>query len=177
MKIRISILLVLTLCFFNSLGQEIKRGEKAPEINLPMLNGENFSLDDVKGKMVLIDFWAAWCKPCRKENPHLVEIYKTYKDSYFKNGEGFTIVSVSLDFNKTLWEKAVQDDQLEWPYHISDLKGWKNAAAVRYNIKSIPNSFLIDGNGTIVGENLRSKELEAKLKKYRKKKSFFSSKD
>lgn len=169
MKAKIFTLLAVLLFSFNAFSQEIKRGEIAPDINLSMPNGEEFSLDNVKGKIVLIDFWAAWCRPCRKENPHLVDIYKKYKDSSFKGGEGFTIVSVSLDKNQIMWENAIKNDKLEWPYHVSDLKGWKSSAAVTYNIKSIPNSFLIDGEGKIVAVNLRADDLEKRLKRLVKK--------
>ena len=113
----------------------------------------------------------------KKENPNIVEVYKKYKDSNFKNGKGFTVLSVSLDFKQEAWEKAIEADLMEWSYHVGDLKGWRNAAAQEYKVKSIPTSYLIDGDGVIVGINLRGDSLESTLKKIRKKKSFFSSKD
>ncbi|MCB2196899.1 MAG: TlpA family protein disulfide reductase [Bacteroidetes bacterium] len=170
-------LIAAIIISLQTFGQELKVGDKAPEIVQKMITGEEFHLSELKGKMVLVDFWASWCKPCRKENPNIVEVYKKYKDETFKNGEGFTVLSVSLDFKKDAWKKAIKADNLEWSYHVSDSKGWRNEAAQTYNVKSIPASFLIDGDGIIVGINLRGDDLESALKKQRKKKFFFSSKD
>lgn len=175
MKLKLSFIIIISLITLQLHSQGLKVGDKAPEIVQNLITGEEFSLSELEGKMVLIDFWAAWCKPCRNENPHIVEVYHKYKDESFKNGEGFTVLSVSLDFKKELWERAIKDDQLDWPYHVSDLKGWKNQAAVLYSIKSIPASFLIDGDGVIVAMNLRGSELESALKKQRNRSLFFSS--
>lgn len=177
MKLKLILLVIASILSFNCFSQGFGLGDEAPEIVQNLITGEEFKLSELRGQVVLIDFWAAWCKPCRKENPHIVEVYHKYKDERFKNGEGFTVFSVSLDFKKELWEKAITDDQLEWPYHVSDLKGWRNEAALQYKVKSIPQSYLIDGDGIIVGINLHGDELESKLKKLRKKKSFFSSKN
>lgn len=177
MKIKLIILFIISTISLNLYSQELKVGDKAPEIVQNLITGEEFKLSELKGKMVLIDFWAAWCKPCRKENPHIVEVYRKYKDASFKNGEGFTVLGVSLDYKKELWVKAIEADSLEWPYHVSDLKYWKNEAAVTYNVKSIPASYLINGNGIIIGINLRGEDLDTKLKRQLKKKFLFSSKD
>ena len=177
MKFKAITLIIALIISLHTFGQELKVGDKAPDIVQNLVTGEEFHLSELKGKMVLIDFWASWCKPCRHENPNIVKVYKEYKDESFKNGEGFTVLSVSLDFKKEMWEKAIQTDKLEWTYHISDLKGWKNSAAVNYNVKSIPQSYLIDGDGIIVGMNLRAEDLDKLLRKQLKKKSWFSSKD
>jgi thiol-disulfide isomerase/thioredoxin len=113
--------------------------------------------------MVLIDFWASWCGPCRAENPAVVAAYNKYHGLNFKNGKGFEILSVSLDQNAIAWEKAIEKDQLVWPYHVSDLQGWGNAAALRYGVNSIPTNVLVDGTGIIVAKNLRGTDLEKAL--------------
>jgi len=138
-------------------------GKAAPNISLPNPNGQQMSLADLKGQVVLLDFWASWCRPCRRENPNVVKAYDKYK------AKGFTVFSVSLDQDrgdgkgKVKWEKAITDDNLKWDYHVSDLKGWKSSASALYGVKSIPQTFLIDGDGRIVAKNLRGAALEQKL--------------
>jgi thiol-disulfide isomerase/thioredoxin len=139
-------------------------GSKAPEISEKGINGEFLKLSSLRGKVVLIDFWASWCGPCRRENPYVVNTYNSYKDKKFKNGEGFTIFSVSLDKSKEAWMKGIQDDNLIWDYHVSDLEGWRSKYAGVYDISSIPSNFLIDGDGIIIGHNLRGPALENIIK-------------
>lgn len=141
----------------------INLGNKAPEIMQAAPKGNVITLSSFKGKMVLIDFWASWCGPCRAENPAVVAAYNKYHSLNFKNGKGFEILSVSLDQNAAAWEKAIEKDQLIWPYHVSDLQGWSNAAAMRYGVNSIPTNVLVDGNGIIIAKNLRGADLEKVL--------------
>jgi len=104
-------------------------GNAAPEIAMKNPEGEVISLSSLKGKVVLIDFWASWCVPCRAENPTVVKVYQLYKDKKLKNANGFTVYSVSLDAHAGAWKRAIEADSLTWNAHVSDLKGWANAAA------------------------------------------------
>lgn len=171
MKNKIFAIVPLFLLTSTMFAQTLKVGDNAPEIIQTSINDEEFKLSSLKGKMVLIDFWASWCGPCRKENPNIVEAYNEYKDTKFKNGNGFTVLGVSLDMKKDRWVKAVDEDGLIWPNHVSDLKGWKNSAAVLYNITSVPASYLINGEGVIVAINPRGSALIKALKQ--EKKSWF----
>ncbi len=138
-------------------AQAVRVGGQAPEIDLASLSGGSIPLSSLKGKVVLIDFWASWCKPCRRENPNVVKVYKEYKQ------KGFEVYSVSLDKTKGAWEKAIKADNLIWDSHVSDLAGWRSSAAGLYGVRSIPQTFLIDQEGKIIAKNLRGNALEKKL--------------
>ena len=128
----------------------------APDITLPDVDGKPFSLNSLRGKYVLVDFWASWCGPCRAENPNVVAAYNKFK------GKNFTILGVSLDRDKASWLKAIKDDGLAW-HHISDLKFWNSEAVTTYKFDAIPYNILIDPSGKIVGKELRGEELNTKL--------------
>ncbi|MEQ9287504.1 MAG: TlpA disulfide reductase family protein [Cyclobacteriaceae bacterium] len=132
-------------------------GSPAPEISLPNPDGEIVSLSSLKGKYVMIDFWAAWCRPCRMENPNVVRMYNEYND------KGFEVFGVSLDRTKDAWVKAIKDDGLKWT-QVSDLKYFESEAAATYSIQAIPATYLIGPDGNILAKNLRGPALEAKLK-------------
>ena len=144
-------------------------GSVAPEIEQDSPDGTAYKLSDLRGQIVLVDFWASWCGPCRRENPFVVNTYNEFHDKKFGAAKGFTVYSVSLDGldrqpnAKNNWTSAIEADQLEWPYHVSDLHGWANEAARRYGINSIPSNFLLDENGVIIAKNLRGEALYRKL--------------
>ncbi len=161
---------------------EVAMGKVPPDIQLKNPDGKVVSLSSLKGKVVLLDFWASWCGPCRRENPNVVSVYERYKD------KGFTVYSVSLDgiddgrmmsmqgntelINQQLeaqrqrWIAAIAQDKLSWPNHVSDLRGWSCAAAVPYAVQGIPRTFLLNKTGQIVAMDLRGAALEEAVKKY-----------
>ncbi len=132
-------------------------GAMAPDLAFPNPDGKILKLSDLRGKVVLLDFWAAWCRPCRMENPNVVKDYHKYHD------KGFEVFSVSLDKDKNSWLKAIQDDGLVWPNHVSDLKYWSSEAAAIYGVTSIPATFLIGKDGRIIAKNLRGEALGSAL--------------
>lgn len=137
-------------------NSSITEGSMAPEISLPTVSGEQVTLSSFKGKYVLVDFWASWCRPCRMENPNVVAAYNKYKD------KNFTVLGVSLDDDKDKWQEAIAKDGLTWT-HISDLKGWESVAARTYGIESIPSNVLVGPDGKVIARDLRGEALEEKL--------------
>lgn len=132
--------------------------QTAPEIALNNPDGVKISLSSLRGKYVLVDFWASWCSPCRQESPNVLRLYNAYKD------KGFTILSVSLDNDVNAWKAAIEADGLIWPNHVSDLLGWETPLVKTYNFQSIPHTVLIDKEGKIIATGLRGASLEQKLK-------------
>ena len=137
--------------------KDFKEKNIAPEIALPNPAGEEMKLSSLRGKYVLIDFWASWCGPCRVENPNVVRLYNKYK------GDKFEIFSVSLDKDGGKWKQAIEADGLIWDYHVSDLKGWETSMVEKYQFNGIPHTVLIDPEGKIIAEKLRGPSLERKL--------------
>ncbi len=142
----------------NSPANKTAIGAMAPELAFKDPDGNVRKLSDLKGKIVLIDFWASWCGPCRRENPNVRNIYAKYHD------QGFEIYSVSLDRDAANWKKAIADDGLVWPNHVSDLKQWQSEGAAIYGVRSIPSTFLLDREGRIVAKDLRGSALENAVK-------------
>jgi thiol-disulfide isomerase/thioredoxin len=132
-------------------------GKEAPDFSQAKADGSQLKLSDLRGKVVLIDFWASWCGPCRRENPNVVKLYEQY------GKDGFTVLSVSLDKDKAAWLAAIEKDQLSWPNHVSDLKFWQNEAAKTYKVTGIPFTVLVDREGKIINTKLRGPELEQAL--------------
>lgn len=138
-------------------AKQFSKGGQAPDFTSQTPEGEDFSLSDLKGKVVLLDFWASWCGPCRRENPNVVKMYNKYHE------KGFDVLGISLDRKKDAWTKAIKADKLTW-HHVSDLKGWSNEVSKLYGVRSIPHTILLDREGKIIAKNLRGPALEAKLK-------------
>ena len=147
-----------------AIGLEV--GNQAPELKYLSPQGKEIALSSLRGNIVLIDFWASWCMPCRMENPNVVEAYNKYNAAKFKNGaKGFTVYSVSLDRDKDNWIKAIEQDKLAWKNHVSDLKFWSSEAAGIYGVQGIPTNWLINEKGIIVATNLRGSALDSEIEK------------
>ncbi|PCJ64976.1 MAG: alkyl hydroperoxide reductase [Bacteroidetes bacterium] len=141
-------------------------GDLAPEIAMKNPTGEIIKLSSLRGKVVLIDFWASWCRPCRIENNTVRKVYNQYKNSTFDIGEGFTVFSVSLDEEADIWKKAIHNDRLSWENHVCDFKKWDSPIIEVYNFTYLPHNLLIDKDGRIVAKGLFGSKLEQELAKH-----------
>ena len=139
------------------IASSLDEGSMAPDIIMKDPDGNERKLSDMRGSVVMIDFWASWCGPCRRENPNVVRMYHKYHNA------GFDIYSVSLDKGRAEWVKAIKDDGLVWPNHVSDLRGWTSSGGATYGIMSVPSTVLVDRQGRIIAKNLRGPDLERKL--------------
>lgn len=162
---KVFVFLPLFIFLFGMQQSSPRVGDDAPKFELQSPKGKKVKLAKLKGKMVLIDFWASWCRPCRNENPNVVQAYQKYRKRKFKNGKGFEVFSVSLDRNEEQWIKAIEADELTWKYH-----GWDENGVVSstYGVSSIPKAFLVDGDGKIIasGSELRGMNLHLTLDRY-----------
>jgi thiol-disulfide isomerase/thioredoxin len=135
-------------------------GEAAPGFSWTAPDGKTISLEDFKGKYVLLDFWGSWCPPCRKENPHLVTLYNKYNKAEFKDASGLDIISVGVETEEAAWKNAIEKDGLIWPNHYSDFKRFKSDIVTQYGVKNIPTKYLIDEDGSIIGVNQSIEDLD-----------------
>ncbi len=139
-------------------GQSI--GSIAPDFVGYMPNGDSLRLSDYREQLVFLDFWGSWCGPCREYNKDLVDVYREFKNTRFSNENNFSVISVGVETDRSRWLSAIEHDELVWEEHISDLDRFYDHVALLYGIKEIPNNFLIDGDGEIIGVNLRIDQLD-----------------
>jgi len=151
--------LILLIVFGSCLAArtQVKTGQAAPELSLKRPNGETVALSSLRGKVVIVDFWASWCGPCRQNNPRLLALYNKYRQ------KGLEIYGVSIDTKKENWEKAIAQDKLTW-IQVADDRGWDAASTLAYGVDAIPATFLINKEGVIVAMNPEDRELEHQLK-------------
>lgn len=164
--------LFLSGCKLNFTSSRLINGAKSPDLLMYDVDGKLISSDELtikEKKIVLIDFWASWCRPCREANPELVRIYQKYKNTDFGTAQGFTIISVSLDTDKSAWLSTIEKDKLEWPYHVCDYKGFGSPAPIVFGVEQIPATFLVDERGLIIGKDLTLKWLDYELGRRAKK--------
>ena len=156
-KLKKYFLIALVIIVSTQVHAQIRQGYDAPDIALPTVNGDTIRLSSLKGKVVLLDFWASWCGPCRNSNKLLTKIYPKYK------AKGFEIFAVSIDDDKNKWKNAIKKDKIDW-LQVNDGGGWDAQTAVKWNINAIPTSYLVNKDGKLVAMDLEGRELEKALK-------------
>jgi thiol-disulfide isomerase/thioredoxin len=161
---------LLTLVFITSLNAEspFKKGDRLPKITLPSIHsdsGDSISLNQLKGRIVLLDFWGTWCAPCRETNKELIAIYKKFHDKEFEDGVGFEIFSIAIDKDKKKIRTSIEEDGLPWKFHSSDYKMWNSEICQIFNLKYLPANILLDGNGKIIEMNVDAPSLSVILKR------------
>jgi thiol-disulfide isomerase/thioredoxin len=152
--------------YLRNLETGLAVGQRAPELALPNQSGGIIKLSSLRGNMVLVEFWASWCAPCRAKNPALVAAYDKHRVARFKSAKAFKVYSVSLDKDVNSWKNAIEQDGLDWPDHVSDLGGWKSPAVELYEVRGIPANWLIDQDGVIVAHNIATSSLDRVLARY-----------
>lgn len=168
---RILILSVALLLFGSTISilsaqiTGLEPGNRSLEIKLPTIKGDTVALSSLKGKLVLIDFWATWCSPCVEEQSELARLYRKYKQTTFTNGKGFEIYGVSLDVKKSNWENFITTNKINW-IQVSDLKFWRSPVAKTYNIQGLPFNILIDSKGIILAKNIHGSDLEKGIARF-----------